>query len=261
MSRDIQYHTDSTRLATLIERYTGIPQDRVYHFVLENSAGKLLPFANKLCENDSQREKLTALFEFKTLYETVKSADKDQVYIINSTEKAKEYFINLFSELSDKERVIVAFTDGKHQIIRTKVMSVGTVDQASVQIREIIKEALFNNANGAIVSHNHISGTLRPSEEDRVITGQINSAMSVVGLNLLDHIVVAGDKAFSLADLGMIQTPERSKSAQELNEKSYGYEKRAPSVKAQLAMIKAHRAETFSAGIQRENEHKINNNR
>ena len=90
MPKNKQYKEDSARLAVLVEKYTNIPQDRVYQFVMENTADNLLPYANELCKTSAQREKLNALFEFKNLYEIVKGAENRE-YVLDSQEKAMEY--------------------------------------------------------------------------------------------------------------------------------------------------------------------------
>jgi hypothetical protein len=109
MSQDKQYRADSARLAVIVDKYTNIPQDRVYQFVMENPAEMLLPHANKVCKTAAQRQKLTALFEFKNLYEIIKNADKDRVYQFTSPEEVKEYFKNYFADRRDKECVAVAY--------------------------------------------------------------------------------------------------------------------------------------------------------
>jgi DNA repair protein RadC len=234
--RDIQYHADSTRLAALIEQYTDIPQNKVYDFVMENAAGKILPYANKLCETDTQKEKLTALFEFKNLYETMKSVEKEQSYSMDSTSNAKAYFTNLFADIDDKERVVVAYLDAKNHVIKTKTASVGTVATASVFPREIIKEALFQNASGIIIAHNHPSGSLNPSPEDIRMTENVKAALDTMNITLLDHVIVADGNAITLADEGLMPTTSRVQNTQKaVNEvRDKPTQSKIPSIKEQF---------------------------
>ena len=204
MEKDNQYEADSLRLASLIESYTDIPKERLYDFVMENTAAEILPCANMFCETDAQRNKLSMLFEFKSLYETVKVSEKNRIYELNSTEKAMDYFKGYYSDLGDKERVAVAFLDSAHNIIAAKTVSTGTVAESHINLREIIKDALFYNAVSVMMAHNHPAGIPRASRADIDTTQHIKKSLNLVEINLLDHIIVARDKAVSMADLGYI---------------------------------------------------------
>ena len=203
MAKDKQYRDDSARLAVLIEKYTNIPQDRVFQFVMENTADNLLPYANKLCKTDTQQQKLNTLFEFKKLHEIVKSAENRE-YQLDSTTAAMDYFKNYFADVADKEHFAVAYLDTQNRVIKTDTISDGTVAQAHVYPREIYKEALFINAAAVMLAHNHPSGDLQPSPQDIDITHRIKMGMELMGLQLYDHIIVGGDKAVSLVDMGKI---------------------------------------------------------
>ncbi|VEI47365.1 DNA repair protein RadC [Actinobacillus equuli] len=69
-------------------------------------------------------------------------------------------------------------------------MFYGTINQATVYPREIIKEALKCNAAAIIVAHNHPSGLCTPSESDRILTKKIEMACDLVEIRFVDHIVV-----------------------------------------------------------------------
>ena len=75
MGRANQYLDDRERLATLIEKHTGIPAAKTVGFIKEYGVEQMLPCANMLCTTDMQRKKLTAVFEFKNVYETVKQGE------------------------------------------------------------------------------------------------------------------------------------------------------------------------------------------
>jgi len=239
MAKDRQYREDSARLAALIEKYTNIPQDRVYHFVMENTAENLLPYANKLCKTEAQRQKLDALFEFKKLYEIVKGAENRE-YQLDSSNAAMDYFKNYFADVRDKEHFAVAYLDPQMRVIKTDTISDGTVAQAHVYPREIYKEALFINAAAVIISHNHPSGDLHASAQDIEITQRIKQGMELMGLQMYDHIVVGGDKAVSLVDNGQLTNrtfKDIGKAALPINENEKKPVKAAkpPSIKQQLA--------------------------
>jgi len=208
MAKDKQYKEDSARLAALVEKYTNIPKDRVYQFIMENTAEMLLPHANKICRTEAQRQKLSALFEFKNLYEIIKSA-QSRIYQLDSPRTAKDYFRNYFADVKDKEHFATAYLDSQIQVIKTETISNGTVAQAHVYPREIIKEALFLNARGVMIAHNHPSGELEPSTQDMEVTLRIKRGLETMGMELFDHIIVGDNKAVSLSEMGKI--PEKTK--------------------------------------------------
>lgn len=79
-------------------------------------------------------------------------------------------------------------------------MFYGTINQATVYPREIIKEALKCNAAAIIVAHNHPSGNCTPSESDRILTKKIEMACDLVGIRFVDHIVVGKGDYFSFKE-------------------------------------------------------------
>jgi DNA repair protein RadC len=234
MDTDYQYKEDCTKLAGLVERFTGIPKKRVFDFVKDNSASDLLPFANMVCKTDSQRVKLAALFEFKNLYETIKCAEKSQEYILDSATAAKGYFKSYYADLNDKERFSITFLDAQLKVIATKTMFTGTINESPVHPRELIKEALFYNAVSIMLSHNHPSGYSTPSQQDLLVTRRVREVMDAANIQLLDHIIVARDDALSLADRGDIRAIEtaqiQSKAATPVREP----QAKKPSIKQQL---------------------------
>lgn len=98
----------------------------------------------------------------------------------------------------------VLFLDSQHRLIEDQQMFRGTVSQASVYPREIVKEALRLNAAVIILSHNHPSGCAEASAPDRALTKHVKEALALVDVRLLDHIIVAGEQTLSFAERGMI---------------------------------------------------------
>ena len=80
----------------------------------------------------------------------------------------------------------------------------GTIDQASVYPREVVKEALRLNAAAVVFSHNHPSGSPEPSQADRVLTQRLKEALALVDVRTLDHIVVGGAVTTSFAECGLL---------------------------------------------------------
>lgn len=96
------------------------------------------------------------------------------------------------------------FLDTRHRIICFEPLFRGTVDGATVYPREVVKRALYHNAGAVILGHNHPSGDCEPSEADRSITVKLASALALVDVRLLDHLVVSRQGHVSLAERGWI---------------------------------------------------------
>jgi len=229
MALDQQYRNDNARLSVLIEKYTSIPQDKVFQFVMENTAEMLLPYANKICETEVQRQKLAALFEFKNLCELVKRAD-NHIYHFNNPADAKEYFARYFADKREREHFAVAYMDVKNKLIKTDVISVGSISITLVSPREILKEALFVNASAVMLAHNHPSGDPTPSSEDIELTARVKQGMEIMGINVHDHIIVGSNRAVSLAEMG--EMPEFVQTQSTIKEA------KPQSIKQQLSLAK-----------------------
>lgn len=121
--------------------------------------------------------------------------------IYNST--IAENLCNLEIGSSERENFGVLYLSNSHHLIKSEILFQGTIDGASVWPREIVKNALINNAAAIIIYHNHPSGTLSPSQADRLITQEIQKAVKLVDIRLLDHLIVSHGKSYSFkqADL------------------------------------------------------------
>ena len=110
------------------------------------------------------------------------------------------------AELEKEEREVFAalFLTTRHVPITFERIFYGTIDRASIYPREIVKLALKLNAAAVIVGHNHPSGNPEPTQADIDITHTIYSALSLIDIRLLDHIVVGKDSAVSLGERGIV---------------------------------------------------------
>jgi DNA repair protein RadC len=97
------------------------------------------------------------------------------------------------------------FLDTRHRLICCEELFRGTLDGAAVYPREVVKRALFHNAAGVILGHNHPSGSAEPSEADQHITGRLKAALGLIDVRVLDHIIVgSADTCVSLARRGLL---------------------------------------------------------
>lgn len=87
------------------------------------------------------------------------------------------------------ERFIVLTLDGAHQLIASRIISIGIVNRAMVHPREVFFPAIKDNAVAIIAAHNHVSGRLDPSPEDLAITKRLRESGDILGISLLDHVI------------------------------------------------------------------------
>ena len=96
------------------------------------------------------------------------------------------------------------FLDNQHRLIAFEELFRGSIDSANVYPREIVKQALQHNAAAVILAHNHPSGVAQPSQADIHITQRIQSALQLIDIRLLDHIIVGDAESTSLAQSGQL---------------------------------------------------------
>lgn len=99
----------------------------------------------------------------------------------------------------------VLFVNCKNVLISAQEVFRGTLTQTSVYPREIVKMGLSKNASGAIFCHNHpAGGCVFPSRADELVTQTLKAALSLVEIRVLDHFIVSGTKASSMAQMGLV---------------------------------------------------------
>ncbi len=113
-------------------------------------------------------------------------------------------YLQVHLRLCDTERFVVLFVNVHMRLIAVEELFRGTVTQTSVYPREVVRRALAHNATGILVAHNHPSGDAEPSRADELLTRSLKSALDMVDVRLLDHLVVAGGKATSFAERGLL---------------------------------------------------------
>jgi len=95
------------------------------------------------------------------------------------------------------EEFKMLFLDNRNRLIGVETFRVGTVNRSVVYPRKIVERALYNHAVGVIIAHNHPSGVLQPSQDDRGITKIIKEALKTVDITLLDHIIIGNNDYYS----------------------------------------------------------------
>lgn len=104
----------------------------------------------------------------------------------------------------DHEVFAVLFLDAQHRLLWMEEMFRGTLTQTSVYPREVVKRALAKNAAAVVLAHNHPSGAAEPSRADEFLTQSIKSALALVDVRVLDHLVVGHSEVVSFAERGLL---------------------------------------------------------
>lgn len=115
----------------------------------------------------------------------------------------KQYFQTALTHRT-VEHCLALYLDNQLNLITSGELARGTLNQASVYPREVVREALRHHAAALILAHNHPSGIAQPSEADRTFTQRLKQALSLVDIRLIDHLIVAGNQVVSMAELGML---------------------------------------------------------
>lgn len=123
--------------------------------------------------------------------------------VFDSPQRVKDY---LGLQLAGRPHEIFAvlFLDAQHRLLRLEEMFQGTLTQTSVYPREVVKRALALNAGAVVLAHNHPSGVAEPSRADEYLTQTLRSALQLVDVRVLDHLVVGQGQVVSMAERGLL---------------------------------------------------------
>jgi DNA repair protein RadC len=122
---------------------------------------------------------------------------------LNSPQAVRHY-LQLLLAGRQQEVFVVLFLDSQHRVIAFEELFQGTLGQASVYPREVVKRALIHNAAAVIFAHNHPSGVAEPSTADERLTNALKQALALVDVRVLDHFVVVMGKTVSFAEQGLL---------------------------------------------------------
>jgi DNA repair protein RadC len=104
----------------------------------------------------------------------------------------------------DHEVFAALFLDAQNRLLGFEVLATGTLNAASVYPREVVKRALASGAGAVIFAHNHPSGIAEPSRADRSLTERLRSALGLLDIRVLDHLVVGDEETVSFAERGWL---------------------------------------------------------
>jgi DNA repair protein RadC len=126
-----------------------------------------------------------------------------QLDFFTNPQDTKNY-LRLKLGAEEREVFAVLYLSNRNQLISYEELFLGTIDGATIHVREIVKLGLKLNAATIICAHNHPSGVCEPSRADETITRRIKDACALVEIRVLDHLIVSGKDAVSMAERGLI---------------------------------------------------------
>lgn len=124
---------------------------------------------------------------------------------IRSPDDIARRFIPLMRRLNH-ERLYAVLLNAAGQLMREVLVTEGILNQSLVHPREVFRSAISESAAAVIVVHNHPSGSWRPSRHDLEATTQLEDSGAILGIPLVDHIIIAGNRYFSLAQAGLLRS-------------------------------------------------------
>ncbi len=116
-------------------------------------------------------------------------------------------YLQLHLAARQHEVFAVLFLDGQHRLIALEEMFRGTLTRTSVYPREVVLRALHHHAGAVILAHNHPSGQVQASAADKAVTQNLQAALRLVDIQVLDHVIVAPGASLSMAGQGMLYHP------------------------------------------------------
>jgi DNA repair protein RadC len=161
------------------------------------------PIHQILQKNGMGKAKYAALKAAIELGRRYTSPDLRTGNVLNSSQITQNF---LASRLQDQSNEVFAclFMDTHFRLISFEELFHGTVNEANIYPREIVKRGLAHNAAKIILAHNHPSGNSTPSEADKDVTQLIKEALALVDIEVIDHIIVGNPRHFSFAEAGLI---------------------------------------------------------
>lgn len=144
--------------------------------------------------------------EMSAVLEIARRALKQELHrnpAFDSPQTVKDYLSLHLAQLP-YEVFAVLFLDSQHRLLVLEEMFRGTLSQTSVYPREVVRRAMALNAGAVILAHNHPSGAAEPSRADEMLTQALKSALQLVDVRVLDHLVVARGSVVSFAERGLL---------------------------------------------------------
>lgn len=123
--------------------------------------------------------------------------------IFDSPQDMQDY-VRLMIGAKTHEVFVALFLDAKNHLIALEELFRGSLSNTSVYPREVVMRVLHHGAANVILAHNHPSGGVEPSQSDRVVTQRLKSALHLIDVQVLDHVIVSSSASLSMAQRGLM---------------------------------------------------------
>jgi DNA repair protein RadC len=123
---------------------------------------------------------------------------------LTSPRQLAAYLLPQFGAINVEQFGIVML-DTKHRVIGAKILSMGSLDTTVVHPREVFREAAAASASAIVLFHNHPSGDPTPSTDDLVLTTRMVNAGDIMGIEVVDHVILADQRYYSLVESGRLK--------------------------------------------------------
>lgn len=181
-------HKSSSRIAPILAQCGGLPSLMRAEF-------------GELCEHHhlspTTCARLQALLE---IAKRLASRPAETKYKITTADDAARLLLPEMTHL-DHEEMRVLVLDTKNQVIANQRLYQGTVNSINVRIAEIFRSAVTRKAASILLCHNHPSGSIEPSSEDKEVTQQCVAAGKLLDIDVLDHLIIGDQRYLSLREL------------------------------------------------------------
>jgi DNA repair protein RadC len=165
---------------------------------------KAIPSVKELC-------RLTGLGESKACAVAAMLEYSRRKWAPGRRIRSPQDIFNLVRHYADRaqERFICLSLNGAHEVLAVRVVTIGLVNRTIVHPREVFADPILDRASAAVVAHNHPSGDMRPSGEDKEITFRLKAAADILGIHFLDHLIFSETAWFSYRQSGALEERER----------------------------------------------------
>jgi DNA repair protein RadC len=195
-----QYGVDTLTNEEVISVLAGIPIEQVRQDLEKYGLCEFIRFMQAMNLTKAQQNKLELMYQFSI---RLNSSAYREKRTLKSPSAAGEFFVSEMQYLST-EAFMLALLNSQNKLICLETVSTGTINEAAVYPREIVKIVLSKNAKSVILAHNHPSASLQPSSQDIEVTKKVSQALKTIAVSVVDHIIVAENRFTSFAEQGLL---------------------------------------------------------
>jgi DNA repair protein RadC len=198
------YLSDAEVLSLIIGGNKAVPCAQLLVNEVEGDYKKLLSLTVEelvmLGLTRSQALKLSASKEFVQRAQRQESLQSFKITCSDDMFK----LLTPFNGDAPREQFYAIYLNRSNTVMKVALISTGTVSGTMIDVKHILKYAILLDASGLIISHNHPSGNLQPSDSDIKITQKIKEVCANMEVQLLDHVIMTSKQYYSFADNGIL---------------------------------------------------------